>query len=69
MHYLFLFMYLAYICNSFIFNLFLTFSLPFTFICVYKAQTSSWTFVWEDRVAVQVRKVIDMLKSQMWRNS
>ena len=53
-------MYLVYIYNSLIFNLFLTFLLLWH-LCGYKVSISSWTFVWEDQGAVHVRT--DMLKA------
>ena len=53
---------LVYIYNSFIFNAFLTSFYFFDiYLCGYKVQISSWTFVWEDQGAIHVRK--DMLKT------
>ena len=55
-------MYLDYIYNGFISNLFLIFFNFFDiYLCGYKVQISSWTFVWEDQGAVHVRK--NMLKT------
>ena len=56
-------MYLVHIYNSFIFNLFLTFSLRLTLIYVFIRL--KLVLVWEDQVAVHVRETFDMLKSQM----
>ena len=60
-------MYLVHIYNSFIFNLFLTFSLRLTLIYVFIRL--KLVLVWEDQVAVHVRETFDMLKSQMWQNN
>ena len=55
-------MYLVYIYSSFILNVFLTFFYIFViYLCGYKVQISSWTFVWEDQGALHFRK--DMLKT------
>ena len=60
-------MYLVYIYNSFISNLFLTFSVRLTLIYVFIRL--KLVLVSEDQVAVHVRENYDMLKSQMLRNS
>ena len=60
-------MYLVHIYNSFISNLFLTFSVRLTLIYVFIRL--KLVLVSEDQVAVYVRENYDMLKSQMLRNS
>ena len=62
-------MYLVHIYSSFIFNLFLTFSFPLTFVYMFISfkLVLGHLFAWEDRVAVHVRN--NILKSQMWQNS
>ena len=60
-------MYLVHIYNSFISNLFLTFSVRLTLIYVFIRL--KLVLVSEDQVAVHVRENYDMLKSQMLRNS